>query len=128
MRLTTHADFALRLLLLLALKPDKSHTVEETATRYRIPRERLTRVSRELMQAGFVEKLGHDGMRLAQPAHRINLGAVLRATEENSVWPEYLGETWRALYVVLEHYSLADLISGSETFRQPYEIPAHTVH
>jgi len=85
MRLTTHADFALRLLLPLALKPDEPHTVEETATRYRIPRERITKVSRELMQAGFVEKLGQDGMRLAGPAHHINLGVVLRATEEKSV-------------------------------------------
>lgn len=118
----------MRLLLPLALKPDEPHTAEEAATRYRIPRERLTKVSRELMQAGFVEKLGHDGMRLARPAHHINLGAVLRATEENVVWAESLGETWRALYFVLEHYSLADLISRSESFRQPYEIRAHVVH
>jgi DNA-binding IscR family transcriptional regulator len=57
-------------------------------------------------------------MRLARPAHHINLGAVLRATEGNSVWAEYFGEPWRALYFVLEHYSPADLISRSETFRK----------
>jgi Rrf2 family protein len=128
MRLTTQADLALRLLLLLALKPDVVHSVEETAARYRIPRERLTKVSRELMRAGLVENLRDGGIRLARPAHHINLGAVLRATDEDSAWAGYFGETWHALYFVLEHYSLADLLSGSEISRQIYVTPSPTMH
>lgn len=36
MRLTFHTDYALRMLLLLAIEPDARHTIEEVARRYGI--------------------------------------------------------------------------------------------
>lgn len=85
MRLTQYTDFALRLLMLLALEPDELHTVEEAARRYEISRHHLTKVAQRLVQTGFVISLRgrRGGLRLALPPQDINLGAVVRATEDN---------------------------------------------
>ncbi len=85
MRLTLYTDFALRLLMLLALEPDDIHTVEETARRYAISRNHLTKVAQRLVQTGFVYSVRgrHGGLRLAKTPEDIRLGAVVRATEDN---------------------------------------------
>src|SRR5690349_9159776 len=85
MRLTLHTDYALRLLMLLALEPDGLHTVEEVSRRYRISRNHLMKVVQTLAQAGFVESLRgrRGGLRLRGAAASIKLGAVVRATEDS---------------------------------------------
>ena len=85
MRLTQYTDFALRMLMLLALEPDEIHTVEEVARRYEISRHHLTKVAQRLVQTGFVCGLRGrgGGLRLALLPQEINLGAVVRATEDN---------------------------------------------
>ncbi len=131
MRLTLHTDYALRLLMVLAMEPDDLHTVEEVARRYRISRNHLTKVTQTLVQAGFVDsQRGRGGgLRLARLAEAINLGAVVRATEDSFVLVECfdparstcviasacglrgpLDEALRAFLAVLDRYSLADLI------------------
>src|SRR6185312_2911579 len=84
MHLTFHTDYALRLLMLLALEPDGLHTIEEAARRYSISRNHLMKVAQTLTRAGFVESLRGrgGGLKLARPAETINLGAVVRATED----------------------------------------------
>lgn len=84
MRLTLHTDYALRLLMLLALEPEEIHTVEEAARRYGISRNHLNKVVQTLSQAGFVESMRGrgGGIRLARDPERINLGDVVRATED----------------------------------------------
>ena len=52
MRLTLHTDYALRLMMLLAMEPDHRHTIEEVARRYGISRN-LMKVAQTLVQAGF---------------------------------------------------------------------------
>lgn len=85
MRLTLHTDFALRLLLLLALEPDGLHTIAEVARRYKISRNHLVKVAQTLIQGGFVESVRGrcGGLRLARKPAEINLGAVVRVTEDN---------------------------------------------
>jgi Rrf2 family transcriptional regulator, nitric oxide-sensitive transcriptional repressor len=85
MRLTLHTDYSLRLLMLLAMEPDALHTIEEIAQRYDISRNHLMKVVQTLAQAGFVQSLRgrSGGLRLAKPAAQINLGAVVRATEDS---------------------------------------------
>lgn len=85
MHLTSHTDYALRLLMMLALEPDRLHTIEEVATRYAISRNHLMKIVLTLVQAGFVDSVRGrgGGLRLAKPAAAITLGSVLRATEEN---------------------------------------------
>ena len=131
MRLTLHTDYALRLLMVLAMEPDDLHTVEEVARRYGISRNHLTKVTQTLVQAGFVDsQRGRGGgLRLARRADAINLGAVVRATEDSFALVECfapdsntcvitsacglrgpLDEALRAFLAVLDRYSLADLI------------------
>ena len=85
MRLTLHTDFALRLLMLLTLEPDGLHTIAEVARRYNISRNHLVKVAQTLIQADFVESVRGrcGGLRLAKKPAEINLGAVIRATEDN---------------------------------------------
>ena len=83
MRLTLHTDYALRLLMLLAIEPENRHTIEEVAQRYDISRNHLMKVTQTLSQAGFLESLRGrgGGLRLSRFPASINLGAVVRATE-----------------------------------------------
>jgi Rrf2 family nitric oxide-sensitive transcriptional repressor len=139
MRLTLHTDFALRLLMLLALEPDTLHTIEEVATRYRISKNHLMKVAQTLAQQGFIESVRgrNGGLRLAKPAERINLGAVVRTTDDSLVLVECfaretntcvvasacglrgpLDEALAAFMAVLNKYSLADLIANPATYRR----------
>jgi Rrf2 family nitric oxide-sensitive transcriptional repressor len=139
MRLTLHTDFALRLLMLLALEPDTLHTIEEVATRYRISKNHLMKVAQTLAQHSFIDSVRgrNGGLRLAKPAERINLGAVVRSTEDNLTLVECfdretntcivapacglrgpLDEALAAFFAVLNKYSLADLVANPATHRR----------
>lgn len=85
MRLTLHTDYALRLLMYLAVKPDGRATIREVAETYGISRNHLVKVAHELGRAGFVETLRGrgGGLRLARPANAIGIGKVVRAMEED---------------------------------------------
>jgi Rrf2 family nitric oxide-sensitive transcriptional repressor len=137
MRLTLHTDFALRLLMLLALEPGEVHTIEEVARRYKISRNHLMKVAQTLVQEGFVDSLRGrgGGLKLAKPPARINLGAVIRKTEDSLSLVECfdlkkngcivssvcglrgpLEEALAAFLAVLDRYSLADLIANPVAF------------
>lgn len=139
MRLTLHTDFALRLLMLLALEPDKLHTIEEVARRYDISRNHLMKVAQTLTQEGFIESLRGrgGGLRLAKQPARINVGAVIRTTEDSLALVECfdhtrntcvvssvcglrgpLEEALAAFLTVLDRYSLADLIANPASFNR----------
>ncbi len=83
MRLTSFTDFALRTLMRLAADPDRAFTTEEIAQTYGISRNHLTKIVRELAEAGFIQtqRGAGGGMRLARPAAEIMLGAVVRRME-----------------------------------------------
>jgi Rrf2 family transcriptional regulator, nitric oxide-sensitive transcriptional repressor len=139
MRLTLHTDYSLRLLMLLAMEPDALHTIEEIAQRYDISRNHLMKVVQTLAQAGFVQSLRgrSGGLRLAKPAAQINLGAVVRATEDSFALVECfdrerntcvvapacglrgpIEEALQAFLGVLDRYSLADLIKNPSSLRR----------
>jgi Rrf2 family nitric oxide-sensitive transcriptional repressor len=139
MRLTRHTDYALRLLMLLAAEPDTIHTIDEAARRYRVSRHHLMKVTQTLIKAGFVDgaRGRGGGLRLKRPAASINLGAVVRATEENLNLVECfdpetnaciltpacglkapLREAIEAFLAVLDGYSLADLVKGPGTVQR----------
>lgn len=139
MRLTLHTDYALRLLMLLALEPGVTHTAESISRRYAISHNHLTKIVQTLVQKGFVEsQRGRGGgVRLARPAAAINLGQVVRATEDNFdivecfaseeqgcvVAPacglrDPLQQALAAFLAVLDRYSLADLIGNPAASRR----------
>ena len=139
MRLTRHTDYALRLLMLLAAEPDASHTIEEAARRYRVSRNHLMKVAHRLIRSGFIAgaRGRGGGLALPRPAAEINVGAVVRATEENLDLVECfdpagntcrltpacglrapLQEALRAFLAVLDRYSLADLVGDPASARR----------
>lgn len=83
MRLTSFTDYGLRVLMRLALEPDRTITTEEIAEEYRISRNHLVKVVRELAEAGLVttQRGGGGGMRLSRRPDQIALGGVVRRLE-----------------------------------------------
>lgn len=115
------------------------HKVEDVSRRYGISRNHLNKVVQTLAQGGFIEsQRGRGGgVRLARPALQINLGRVVRATEDNFhivecfcaetntciVAPacglrDPLEEALAAFLVVLDRYSLADLLKNPGAARR----------
>jgi Rrf2 family nitric oxide-sensitive transcriptional repressor len=85
MRLTLHTDYALRLLMHLALAPDRLVTISEIAGAFAISRNHLVKVAHELGKEGFVETLRGrgGGLRLARPPEDISIGHAIRVMEED---------------------------------------------
>ena len=68
MRLTVYTDYALRLLMYLALKEDQLATIAEIAQSFAISRNHLMKVAYQLGVAGYVETVRGrgGGLRLAK--------------------------------------------------------------
>jgi Rrf2 family nitric oxide-sensitive transcriptional repressor len=84
MRLTQFTDFGLRALMRLAAETHRSFSTGEIAAEFNISRHHLTKVIRDLADAGFVQTqrgVG-GGFRLARPPEEITLGQVVRSLEQ----------------------------------------------
>lgn len=83
MRLTTLTDYSLRLLMYVALHPDRLCTISEVAQAYGVSEAHLMKVTHQLGQQGWIETVRGKGggMRLARAAADINLGEVVRSME-----------------------------------------------
>lgn len=83
MRLTSFTDYGLRVLMRLAGAPGARFTTEALAREFAVSRNHLVKVVGELVQAGLVEsrKGAGGGIRLAEGADRVSLGAVIRRLE-----------------------------------------------
>lgn len=90
MRLTSYSDYALRMLIYLALHPDRYVTISEVSESYKISRNHLMKIANELVEAGYLESARgrHGGLRLARPPKEISIGAVVRLTESDSALVE----------------------------------------
>lgn len=136
--MTVHTDYALRLLLYLAVKKGRPATVAEIAATFDISENYLTKVARELGVAGYVVGVrGGGGYRLARPVEAIKLGEVVRKTEpdmtlvpcasrgdtSSALIPAWFRQRAVALASaaflnVLDHYTLGDLIEqGTNIFQ-----------
>ena len=131
MRLTVHTDYALRVLMYLALKEDRLATIAEIASSYGISKNHLMKVVHELGVAGYVETVRGrgGGLRLAKPVKSIGLGEVVRHTEPDMaivscfepinapctihpgcVLKRALKKAANAFVEVLDSYTLDDLV------------------
>lgn len=83
MRLTTMTDYALRLLMYVAGRPERLCTIAEVAQAYGISKAHLMKVTHQLGVQGWIETVRGKGggMRLAHTPTEINLGAVVRSIE-----------------------------------------------
>lgn len=130
MRLTLYSDYSLRLLMYCAQHPDRLVTIQEVAGCYRISRNHLMKVAYQLGCKGYLETVRGrgGGLKLARPADKVGLGAVLRDTEDDFALVDCfeggtnlcpitpacrlkgaLGKALKAWFAVLDEYTLADL-------------------
>jgi Rrf2 family transcriptional regulator, nitric oxide-sensitive transcriptional repressor len=85
MRLTYFSDYAFRVLMYLALMPDRRCTIREISGAYNISRAHLMKVVNVLTREGLViaQRGPNGGLMLALPADEIRLGDVVRKTEDD---------------------------------------------
>lgn len=127
MRLKSYTDYALRVLMHLAAKPDRLASIAEIARTHRISHNHLMKVVNDLRKEGFLEAVRGraGGVRLGRPATEISVGEVVRHTESGfdlvdcgscviapaCALTAALHEARGAFMAVLDGYSLADLVA-----------------
>ena len=133
MRLTRHTDNALRALIFLGINAeDEPARIADIARRMGMSQDHVAKVIARLAQLGYVETIRGriGGVRLARPAVEINVGEVVRGTEDNLTLVECfdpatnqcpiapacalapaLDEALTAFFAVLDRYTLGDLIA-----------------
>lgn len=130
MKLTGYTDYALRVLMHLAARPDRLSSIGEIARAYGISQNHLMKVVHDLRKEGFVAAVRgrSGGIRLGRPAAEIGVGEVVRHTEDGfdlvkcgacRIAPAcgltgVLGEALGAFMAVLDRYTLADLVENRE--------------
>lgn len=127
MRLTLRTDYAMRVLLYLGARPERLCAISEIASAYRISQNHLMKVVNDLGRAGYIASVRgrSGGVRLSRDAAAINIGEVVRFTEDGFdlvdcgscvIAPacgltSVLREALAAFMAVLDGYSLADLLT-----------------
>jgi Rrf2 family transcriptional regulator, nitric oxide-sensitive transcriptional repressor len=96
MQLTKHTDYALRVLIYLAHRSGELSTIKEIADMYGISENHVMKIVNRLARLGYVDTLRGKGggLRLARPAERINVGEVVRNTEETLYVVECLADDY----------------------------------
>ncbi len=94
MRLTQHSNYAMRLLMYCALKPDHTVRLAEIAGAYDISGHHLNKIAQRLVHIGAIQAIRgrNGGIRLAKAPEDINIGEVIRQTEENMIIVECFSE------------------------------------
>jgi len=130
MRLTLHTDYALRVLIHVAIADGKLITISDIAESFDISKQHLMKVVSDLSQKGYLDTVRGrgGGIRLHRPPRDINIGQVVRETEDKldvigclgrrdycpiervCVLRNALRDATQAFFGVLDTYSLADLI------------------
>jgi Rrf2 family nitric oxide-sensitive transcriptional repressor len=130
MRLTTQTDYALRLLMHLAVRTPDLTTIADIATRFGISKNHLMKVAHTLGREGFIETVRgrNGGLRLAKSSDKISVGTIARTLEGPSPLVECfpngaggcliapacklkgaLSSALEAFFSVLDEYTVADL-------------------
>ena len=138
MRLTRYTDYAMRVLLYLGARPERLSSIAEISAAYRISQNHLMKVVNDLARAGYVASVRgrSGGIRLGAPAESINVGKVVRHTEDDFRLADCpscviapvcglqgaLNEALEAFMAVLDSYSLADLLAKRGEMRTLFGI------
>lgn len=87
MQLTQFSDYAIRLLILLAMEQGHSVTIGSAATSLRISKNHLIKIANLLVKKGFIigTRGRSGGIQLKKLPEDISLGDVIRVTESNLV-------------------------------------------
>ena len=130
MYITRYTDYSLRVLMYAALKGDDISTIGEIAESYAISKNHLMKVVQQLNAKGYLiaQRGKNGGLRLNGPAENINIGNLVRDTEQDlalvacftdstscTITPAchlrtVFSEVLEAFFKVLDQYTLADLL------------------
>jgi Rrf2 family nitric oxide-sensitive transcriptional repressor len=145
MKLTLHTDYALRMLIFLAVHEGRSITVSDVANVHRLSRNHLMKVALELRRLDYIKTTRgrSGGISLARRPSDINVGEVVRAMEDGFALVECLGpgggsclitpacrlkgvvhRALEAFLAVFDAYTLADLIGERALLEELLEMPA----
>ncbi|WP_020006254.1 RrF2 family transcriptional regulator [Salinicoccus albus] len=138
MKLTLYTDYSLRVLMYLGMKKEGSKVnIDEIAEFYAISRNHLTKVVHHLSKLDYVKTVRGrgGGIMLKYNPERLNIGAVVRNTEENFHMAEcfdrennkcvltpvctlrfLLNDALKAYLEVLDNYTLKDIIPSDDVF------------
>jgi Rrf2 family nitric oxide-sensitive transcriptional repressor len=137
MRLTLHTDYALRMLIHLAVHGDRPCRVTDVAADYGISRNHLLKVALKLGRLGFLttSRGRTGGIALAKRPEDINVGEVIRHMEDGFELTECMrsggdcmiscscrlkgvvGRALEAFLGVFDGCTLADLAENAEELR-----------
>lgn len=145
MRLTTRTNLAMRTLMFCAVNGNRVVRKAEIAAACNASENHLAQVVNTLAQRGFIatQRGRAGGLRLARPAERICVGAVMRAFEagvpfaecfdpETSTCPlreacllrDALTAAIEAFYASLDRVMLADLVTDNCALERLLQLPA----
>lgn len=147
MQLTTFSDYALRVLIYLAMRPGEQPTIGEIAEAYGVSKNHLMKVVNRLSQESYIKATrgGKGGICLNQAADEVNIGEVLRKTEANVNLAECFGpdnrcvitptcrlqrvlaEALNAFFSVLDDYWLSDMVSDPVATKKLLDIDVHAL-
>ncbi|CAM5786564.1 RrF2 family transcriptional regulator [Cellulomonas persica] len=133
MHISAKVDYAVRALLLLAQRAPELVTAEALSAEQDLPREYAEQILTELRKLGYVvsKRGARGGFHLAHPADEVLIGPVLSSLEGPFVTvraalpdtltyrgvAQHLPTLWGALdetlHDVLDHVTLADLLTGA---------------
>ncbi|MEA3128731.1 MAG: Rrf2 family transcriptional regulator, nitric oxide-sensitive transcriptional repressor, partial [Paraburkholderia sp.] len=98
MRLTDYTDYALRVLLYLAVRGEGLSTIQDISDAYGISKNHLMKVVQQLGELGWVETVRgrNGGLRLVEQTNALTVGEIVRATESDfalvGCFPDQQGE------------------------------------
>lgn len=147
MHLSSYTDYALRLLMYVAVRSDGLPTISEVAQAYGISKNHLMKVTHQLGIGGYLETVRgrNGGLRLGRPADQIRIGDVIRYTEQDMAIVECMGaldgdaagcrlspgctlrsaldEALQAFLAVLDDYTLADIVRQRRSLAALLDLP-----
>ena len=104
LRISARADYAIRMVVALAIRPDEVQAREHLAQAEQLPVKFVDHVLRQLRDGGLIESRRgrHGGYRLARPAEEISLAQVVHAMAEQpaaqrdqpTVVADWLADMW----------------------------------
>jgi Rrf2 family transcriptional regulator, nitric oxide-sensitive transcriptional repressor len=141
-RLTKYTDYAMRLSIYLASRPSGLSSIREISDAFSVSQNHMMKIVQDLASAGFLVSVRgrNGGIRLARPAGEINLGDLLRHTEELTnlidcegcriapacTLPVVLSEATAAFVSVFDRYTLGDLVGRRSALRALFGFEAES--
>lgn len=144
MRLTTYTDYALRVLMHVALNDGERVRIREIAASFGISHNHLTKVVHNLGAAGYLTTVQgrNGGVTLGRPADDITVGEIVRAFEPDlrlvdcfepksvtcciegaCVLKRTLADATGAFFERLDAVTLTDLVRPRARLRRSLQLP-----